>query len=98
MTMSLSRDEVQRVSLLARLELSDPELDAMTTQLAQIVAYVEQLGELDTADVAPMAHAIEISNVLADDQPREGLPRDEALANAPKRDAECYLVPAVLGD
>jgi aspartyl-tRNA(Asn)/glutamyl-tRNA(Gln) amidotransferase subunit C len=96
--MSLTRQEVEKVSLLARLELSPAELDTMTAQLGQIVGYVEQLGELDTQGVEPMAHALDIDNVFAEDQVRPSLPRDEALANAPQRDREFYLVPAVLGD
>lgn len=96
--MSLSREEVEKVSLLARLRLSEQELDLMTTQLGQIVEYVEQLSELDTDDVEPMAHAVAIQNVFADDEASSSLDREQALANAPKRDEECYRVPAVLGD
>jgi len=96
--MSLTRQEVEKVSLLARLLLSDGELDKMTAQLGQILAYFEQLNELDTSNVEPMAHAVEISNVFADDDVQPSLDRDDALSNAPKRDEECYRVPAVLGE
>jgi aspartyl-tRNA(Asn)/glutamyl-tRNA(Gln) amidotransferase subunit C len=96
--MSLSRREVEKVSLLGRLRLSEEELDLMTNQLGQIVEYVEQLSELDTENVEPMAHAVEIRNVFADDEVAASLGRDQALANAPKRDDECYRVPAVLGE
>lgn len=96
--MSLSREEVEKVSLLARLQLTSDELDRMTQQLGQILEYVQQLAELNTDDVPPMAHAIDLANVLADDAPQESLDREAALANAPKRDQECYRVPAVLGD
>ena len=96
--MSLSREDVQKVSLLARLQFSDAELDRMTSQMGQIVGYVEQLSELDTSDVEPMAHAVEVSNVFAEDVSRPSFDRDRILANAPKRDDECYRVPAVLGD
>ena len=96
--MSLSRDDVRKVSLLARLLLSEDELDKMTDDLGKIVGYVAQLGELDTEDIQPMAHAVELVNVFAEDEVRPSLPREEALANAPKRDDECYRVPAVLGD
>lgn len=96
--MALSRDDVEKVSLLARLRLTDVELDRMTDQLSQIVGYVEQLGQLKTDDIEPMAHAVEISNVFADDVIQPSLDRSDALANAPKRDEECYRVPAVLGD
>ena len=96
--MSLSREDVEKVSLLARLRLSDAELDQMTAQLGQIVGYVEQLAELDTDNVKPMAHAMEVANVLAEDFSRPSLDRNQILANAPKRDEECYRVPAVLGE
>lgn len=96
--MSLSREDVAKVALLARLQLSDAELQTMTAQLGQIVGYVEQLGELNTDNVQPMAHAMELSNVFADDVERPSLDRELALQNAPKRDDECYRVPAVMGD
>ena len=96
--MSISRREVEKVSLLGRLLLSEEELDRMTTQLGQILGYMELLAELDTDEVEPMAHALEVSNVFRDDQVQESLDRRQALANAPGRDDECYLVPAVLGD
>ena len=96
--MSLTREEVEKVSLLGRLQLSHDELDKMTAQLGQIVEYVELLNELDTENVEPMAHAVDIHNVFADDVLGESLPRESSLANAPKRDDECYRVPAVLGD
>jgi aspartyl-tRNA(Asn)/glutamyl-tRNA(Gln) amidotransferase subunit C len=95
--MSLSRADVEKVSLLARLRLSEAELETMTAQLGQIVAYVDQLAELDTKDVAPMAHAVEMHNVFREDDVQDSLTRQQALANAPKHDKECFLVPAVLG-
>ena len=96
--MSISRADVEKVALLARLRLTDAELDTMTDELAQIVGYVDQLAEVDTEGVEPMAHAIEMSNVFKDDRVAPSLPREEALANAPHHDGRGYLVPAVLGD
>jgi len=96
--MSLSRADVEKVSLLARLLLSPAELETMTTQLARVVGYVEQLNEVPTEGVQPMAHAVEMQNVFRTDALKESLPREAALANAPKRDDECYRVPAVLGE
>jgi aspartyl-tRNA(Asn)/glutamyl-tRNA(Gln) amidotransferase subunit C len=96
--MAITRLEVEKVSLLARLLLTPQELDLMTTQLGQIVGYVEQLGELDTDTVEPMAHAVEMNNVFRTDDVRPSLDRAAALANAPEHDGECYLVPAVLGE
>ena len=96
--MGLSREAVQKVSLLARLQLSETELDKMTSQLGLIVDYMALLSQLDTDSVAPMAHAVEVVNVFREDEVRPSLPRDEALANAPQHDGECYRVPAVLGE
>jgi aspartyl-tRNA(Asn)/glutamyl-tRNA(Gln) amidotransferase subunit C len=96
--MSISRQDIEKVALLARLQLTNDELDAMTGQLAEIVAYVDQLAEVDTEGVEPMAHAIELKNVFREDQVHASLPREEALANAPHHDDRGYLVPAVLGD
>lgn len=96
--MSLTRQDVEKVSLLARLRLTDDELDKMTVQLGQILEYFDQLNELETANVEPMAHAVEVSNVFGDDIVQPSLDRDDVLSNAPKRDEECYRVPAVLGE
>ena len=95
---SLTREEVEKVSLLARLRLSEDELTKMTQQMSQIVNYIELLNEVDTDDVEPMPHAVEQFNIFAADQPHQSLAREAALANAPKRDEECFRVPAVLGD
>jgi aspartyl-tRNA(Asn)/glutamyl-tRNA(Gln) amidotransferase subunit C len=96
--MSLSREQVEKVSLLARLRLSDAELERLTAQLSQVVDYMELLGELDTENVEPMAHAVEISNVFRADEARPSFDRAEMLARAPHADGEFYLVPAVLGE
>ena len=96
--MTLSQADVERVALLARLDLSPAEVASMTNQLGQVLTYIQLLNELSTEDVVPMAHAIELTNVLAADEVRESLPREEALKNAPKSDRECYRVPAVLGE
>ena len=96
--MPISRAEVEKVSLLARLLLSDEELDRMTSQMGDILGYIDLLSELDTEQIEPMAHALEVANAFRDDVMRPSLDRESALANAPHRDEECYLVPAVLGE
>jgi len=96
--MRISREEVKKVSLLARLILSETELETMTEQLGRILDYMELLGELDTENVEPMAHALDVHDVFRPDEVGQSLPREEALANAPHHDDECYLVPAVLGE
>jgi len=94
--MSLSNADVAKVALLARLRISPDELEMFTGQLNSIVDYVAQLQEVDTTGVEPLAHGIEVRNVFRDDVRGEALPREQALANAPKRNATSFLVPAVL--
>lgn len=96
MSEKLRADDVRSVAHLARLKLSDEEVERFTQQLGDVLTYVEQLNEVDTADVEPMAHAIELSNVLRADEPQESLPRDAALANAPQTDGIYFLVPQIL--
>ena len=96
--MSLTREQVEKASLLARLRLAETELDEMTRQLGGILEYVDLLGEVDTEGVEPMAHAVERANVFRDDEVRPSLPREASLANGPNTDDECFRVPAVLGD
>jgi len=96
--MAISREEVEKVSLLARLLLSEKDLDRLTGQLGDILGYMDLLGEVDTEQVEPMAHALDVSDVFREDEAGASLDREAALANAPNRDDECYLVPAVLGD
>jgi aspartyl-tRNA(Asn)/glutamyl-tRNA(Gln) amidotransferase subunit C len=96
--MAITRQDVEKVALLSRLQLSDAELATMSEQLAQIVGYVDHLAQVNTDGVEPMAHAIEQTNVFRDDRVTPSIPRDEALANAPHHDLQGYLVPAVLGE
>ncbi len=96
MSTALTREEVAKVALLARLKLTDDEVDVFTSQLEKILEYVDILNEVDTEDVDPMAHAVELSNVLRADEVCESLQRDKALANAPKTDGRFFLVPQIL--
>ena len=94
--MAFSPDEVLKVARLACLDLDPDEVETFATQLAQIVGYIEQLDELDTTGVEPMAHGAGVTNVFRDDRVQPSLDRELALANAPKRDEECFRVPPVL--
>ena len=97
MSQAIDTDQVRRIGRLARIELTDDEVATFRRQLADILTYFDKLQELDTAGVEPMAHAVEIRNVLADDEVRESLPVDRALANAPRRDGDFFKVPKVIG-
>jgi aspartyl-tRNA(Asn)/glutamyl-tRNA(Gln) amidotransferase subunit C len=94
--MALIADDVRWVAHLARLQLTDAELATMTRQLSAIVEYVDQLKQVNTDGVEPLAHALEVRNVFRADEPAASLPPDEALANAPQRRGDFYAVPAVL--
>ncbi len=96
--MGLSREDVTKVAQLARLELSETEISALASQLGDVLTYIEQLSELDTEGVEPMAHAVEMVNVLAEDVIEESVDREQILSNAPSRDDTCYRVPPVLGE
>jgi aspartyl-tRNA(Asn)/glutamyl-tRNA(Gln) amidotransferase subunit C len=96
--MAITRADVENVALLARLQLAEPELDRLAGELANIVSYVDHLSEVNTEDVEPMAHAVEMHNVFATDKVCESLPRDAALSNALRHNDRGYLVPPVLGD
>ena len=94
--MSLSADDVRWVAHLARLQLSADELAVITPQLQAIVAYVDQLRQVNTEGVEPLAHPLAIQNVFRGDEPAPSLPVEAALANAPAREGDFYRVPAVL--
>ncbi len=95
--MALSAEDVIRIGNLARLSLTPAEVLELTDKLGKIVGMVELLAEVDTENVEPMVHAIELQNVLAPDLCSPSLARQEVLKNAPSSDSECFRVPAVLG-
>ncbi len=94
--MKITRLEVEHVAKLARLELSEQENEKLTDQLSNILTYVEKLNELDTRNVAPTSHVLDITNVMRDDAPGESLPQEQALANAPDKAAGHYKVPKII--
>jgi aspartyl-tRNA(Asn)/glutamyl-tRNA(Gln) amidotransferase subunit C len=91
--MAISRDEVLHVARLARLALSDDEVERLGAQLNAILEAVGKVSELDLADVEPTAHPLDLLNVWADDEPRASLSNDDALVNAPDREAGFFRVP-----
>ncbi len=94
--MQLSRDDVAKVGLLARLRLTDEELEQYTKQLNAIVGYVEQFQELGTEGVEELAHGIDVRNIFRDDASTPMLTTEQAMQNAPQRNREAFLVPAAL--
>ncbi len=94
--MRLSREQVEHVALLARLEISEEEKERYTHELNQILEHFEALQKLDTENVPPTSHAIPMTNVLREDEPRPSLPREEVLQNAPDPAEGCFRVPRVV--
>lgn len=96
--MALSADEVRKVALLARLELTDEETDAQATNLNNLLAQFEALQNLDVTGIEPTSHSIPVFNVLREDAIRPSLSREQALANAPEQREGCIVVPRILGE
>ena len=94
--MKISRSEVEHVSKLARLALTDPELDALQGEMDAILSYVDQLNQLATDDIIPTSHAVPMENAFRADQVKESLTTEQALANAPEPAPGGFRVPRVI--
>ena len=94
--MKLSRKEVQHIALLARLGLSENEIDKFRNQLSDILENFEVLKQIDTTDVPPTAQSIALQNVFRPDESKASCPVEEILANAPQREGDSFKVRAVL--
>ena len=94
--MPLTREEVEHVALLGRLELTPDELEQFTVQLNAILEYFEQLRGINTEGVPPTSHVIPLQNVFREDVVEESLPVEDALQNAPSRLAETFRVPRIV--
>ena len=91
--MGISRDEVLHVARLARLALTDDEIERLTDELGAILDAVGVVAELDLTDVPPTSHPLDLVNVWDEDEPRDSLPLDDVFANAPDRDGDLFRVP-----
>ena len=94
--MKLSREEVEHIALLARLGLSEADVEKFREQLSNILENFTALQQVDTTDVPPTSHALAVQNVIRPDQVALSLPQAEVLANAPRQDEQCFRVKAVL--
>lgn len=90
----IDRDQVLHVAKLARLRLTDDEVERMSGELSTILDHIETIGELDLDGVAPTSHVVQLENVLREDEPRPGLPRERALEHAPDPAREGFRVPS----
>ena len=96
--MKLSREEVLHIALLARLGLTETEVDRLREQLSNILENFEVLQQVDTTDIPPTAHSIALQNVVRDDGVTDSLPPDQILANAPRREGEYFRVMYVVSN
>ena len=92
----IDEGQVRHIGHLSRLKPTDDEVHLFSEQLSAIVEYMDQLDEVDTADVPPTAHALPVHNVFREDEPHRSLDPDQALANAPQREGSFFAVPKVL--
>jgi aspartyl-tRNA(Asn)/glutamyl-tRNA(Gln) amidotransferase subunit C len=90
----IERDQVLHVARLARLRLSEDEVERMAREMSKILEHVEKMNELDLEGVEPTSHVVELQNVLRDDVPRDSLPREQALAPAPDAAEGGFRVPS----
>jgi aspartyl-tRNA(Asn)/glutamyl-tRNA(Gln) amidotransferase subunit C len=98
MQQRIDAEQVRKVAKLARLALTEAEIEEFTGQLGAILGYVEKMNELDTAGVEPLAHCLPISNVLRVDEVRPSLGTELTLSNAPDSDGPFFKVPKILED
>lgn len=96
--MSLSSEEVRHVARLARLALTDEEVEALRPQLSDILAYAQKVGEVATSDVPPTAHPYGLRNVYREDLPVDPLPHSEAMSTAPAAEDGRFRVPRIVSD
>ena len=92
--MAISREQVEHVARLARLALTEEEIERFQEQLSAILDAVGKVGELDLSEVEPTSHPLDLVNVFGEDEPRPSLPLEDVLANAPEPEGGFFAVPA----
>lgn len=94
----ISKEDVRYVARLARLNVLEGEMEKFTLQLNSILTYMDKLNELDTSNVEPMSHVIDVCNAFRDDTVRESFSQEVALGNAPEREKGFFKVPRIIED
>lgn len=94
--MSVPKQEIIKIAKLAKLKLNDNEIEKFTSQFNQILDYMKKLNEINTDEVQPLSHPLEINNVMRDDELKDSIPRELALSNAPDKDDKFFKVPKVI--
>lgn len=92
----ITKDQVKHVANLARLAVTDEEVEKLTEDLSAIIGYAEQLNELDTEGVEPTTHVLDLKNVMRKDKPKEWITQEDALKNAPEKENGQFKVPSIL--
>ena len=95
--MKITKDEVLYVAHLARLELDEESIAKFAGQIDEILGYIEKLNQVDTSGIKPTSHAISLTNAFRDDEEKEPIDRELALANAPEKEDGSFVVPKVVG-
>ena len=96
--MAVTIDEIKRIAVLANLKFEDAELEDFTSEMNKILDYMEKLNELDTENVAPLSHPVELVNVFREDELKPSISKEEALKNAPSDNGSLFKVPKAFGD
>jgi len=96
--MAITIKDVEHIAKLAKLEFTDAEKEKFTHQMNQILDYMEKLNTLDTSNVEPLSHVIELNNVFRADEVKPGVSTEEALKNAPEKNEQFFKVPKVIGE
>ncbi len=94
--MSISKEEVEKVASLARLELSPAEVELMAEQMGTVLGYVAKLDEIDATNIKPTTHVLDIDNSFREDVMHPSLTQAEALANGPDQNGEAFVVPKII--
>jgi len=95
---NISKEQVLHVAHLARLEIADEAAEKLAIELRSIINYAEQLNEVDTTDVEPMTHVLNLVNVMRKDEPKEWTTQEDALKNAPDHENGHFRVPSILSE
>jgi aspartyl-tRNA(Asn)/glutamyl-tRNA(Gln) amidotransferase subunit C len=98
MSHQIDAEQVRQIGLLSRIELTDEQVGSFGRQLTHILSAFDKIQQLDTENVEPLVHPVELHNVLAEDELGQSLTTEQALANAPQRDGDYFKVPKVIGE
>ena len=96
-TVKIFKNDIYHVAELARLTLSGSDIDQYTTQIGDILNYVNMLNQIDTTNIEPTTHALAMTNAFREDIVQDSIPTQDVLLNAPHHDTMCFVVPKVVG-